>query len=64
MPIRDHNNPEQHDGTNLEFDFGGPYHLYLSKNGDTIIREEVDKADRLYLMIDPLGETEAGETDG
>lgn len=63
MTLRDLNNPDQHDGTGIELDFGGPYHLYLSKNGDTIIREEVGKSDQLYVAIAPLGETAEGETD-
>lgn len=63
MPIRNLNDPDQHDGTNLEFDFGGPYHLYVGLTGETVIQEEVGKGDRLYIALTPLGETEEGETD-
>lgn len=64
MPIRDHNEPEQHDGTWIEFPFGGPYHLYVSKGGEVVIDEEVGKSDQLYVAMTPLGETAEGETDG
>lgn len=63
MTLRDLNNPDQHDGTGIELDFGGPYHLYLSKTGETVIQEEVGKGDRLHIHLTPLGETAEGETD-
>ena len=56
--IRDLNNPESHDGTQQKHSFGGPYHLYVSLNGEVLFRGEVQKGDQLNVTFEPLGETE------
>lgn len=61
MPFRNLNEPETHDGTNHKLSFGGPYHLYVSLNGETLYRGEIGKGDELRISMTPMGETEDAE---
>lgn len=57
MPMRNLNDMAQHDGTQQKLSFGGPYHLYISLNGETLYRGEVSKSHDLYVAFEPLGDT-------
>lgn len=58
MPFHYLNDMEQHDGTNLRYDFGGPYYIRLMLNGTELYRGQVGKDYTLYLSLVPKGEDE------
>jgi hypothetical protein len=56
--FRDLNDPDKHDGTQQKLNFGGPYHVYISYNGEVLMTQEVGKGDELNISYAPRGKTE------
>jgi predicted SpoU family rRNA methylase len=56
MTFRDLNNPETHDGTRFEWNFGGPFHVTVRLNGERILSERTSKGDRMLVHLTPVGE--------
>lgn len=56
MTFRNMNEPDQHDGTRHEWNFGGPFEVVIRVNGEQVYAGEPRKGDRLMAHFKPKGE--------